>query len=720
MIVIENTETKIVEVIHEGPQGPQGPAGGGGGSIGDGDKGDILVSNTGTVWTVDAKAISYAKIQDVSATNKILGRASAGSGTVEEITCTAAGRALLDDADAAAQRVTLGAGDVNGPASSVDNAIARFDATTGKLIQSSLATLSDTGDIDATSAAVDYLQIDTAAIPPATAAGRVAWNDGTGTAQLGLKGGVTSLDVGEQKFARVYNDTGATLSKGQVVYISGAQGNRISVKLAKADSDSTSAQTIGFVAESIAAGAEGWVITDGTLSGLVTTGLTDGAVVYLSATTAGAYTTVKPSAPVHTVILGFVQRVHASAGSFYVKCDNGYELDELHNVSATSATSGNTLIYDAVAGLWKAANLTDGGGITITEGAGTITVSVSDGDKGDVVVSGSGANWQIENKAVSYAKIQDVSATDRILGRVSAGAGTVEEITCTAAGRALLDDADAAAQRTTLGLGTLATQSGTFSGSSSGNNSGDQMVFKTISVAGQTDIIADSIQDTLTLAAGPNVTITTDATNDIITISATGGGGGGTSYTAGNGLDLVGTEFSVDLKANGGLVIEATELAVDLGASAITGTLAIADGGTGATTAADARTNLGLGTLATQNGTFSGTSSGTNTGDQTITLTGDVTGTGTGSFAATIANLAVTTAKVANDAITYAKLQNVVANRLLGREPGADGDAQELQLGSNLVISGGALQVINLQKTITSGTAAPSGGSDGDIYLQYT
>jgi hypothetical protein len=57
-----------------------------------------------------------------------------------------------------------------------------------------------------------------------------------------------------------------------------------------------------------------------------------------------------------------------------------------------------------------------------------------------------------------YAYIQNVSATDKILGRASAGAGVIEEIACTAAGRALLDDTDAAAQRTTLGLGTIATQ----------------------------------------------------------------------------------------------------------------------------------------------------------------------------------------------------------------------------------------------------------------------
>ena len=84
------------------------------------------------------------------------------------------------------------------------------------------------------------------------------------------------------------------------------------------------------------------------------------------------------------------------------------------------------------------------------------------------------ATSQIANDAVTYAKMQNVSATDKLLGRSTAGAGDVEEITCTAAGRALLDDADATAQRTTLGLGTLATQSGTFSGTSSGTNTGDQ------------------------------------------------------------------------------------------------------------------------------------------------------------------------------------------------------------------------------------------------------
>jgi hypothetical protein len=113
-------------------------------------------------------------------------------------------------------------------------------------------------------------------------------------------------------------------------------------------------------------------------------------------------------------------------------------------------------------------------GALTKSGSNVVTV----GDTGTVSTA------MVANDAVTYAKLQNVSATDRLLGRSTAGAGDVEEITCTAAGRALIDDADAAAQRTTLGLGTLATQSGTFSGTSSGTNTGDQTITLTGDVTG--------------------------------------------------------------------------------------------------------------------------------------------------------------------------------------------------------------------------------------------
>jgi len=109
-------------------------------------------------------------------------------------------------------------------------------------------------------------------------------------------------------------------------------------------------------------------------------------------------------------------------------------------------------------------------------------------------------------------------------------------------------------------------------------------------VAGDSGSTGMTPGDTLTIAGGTRCT--TVMSGDTLTINANAD----TAYTAGDGLDLAGTEFSTDLKANGGLVIESTEVAVDLGASSITGTLAVADGGTGAVSLTDGGVLLGSGT----------------------------------------------------------------------------------------------------------------------------
>ena len=126
----------------------------------------------------------------------------------------------------------------------------------------------------------------------------------------------------------------------------------------------------------------------------------------------------------------------------------------------------------------------------IADGAITAAKIADGAITGSDISPGSLTGAGLASATVTYDKIQNVSATDRLLGRTSAGAGTVEEIACTAAGRALLDDADAATQRATLGLGTISTGNGTwvdgssFSGSSSGTNTGDQTITLTGDVVG--------------------------------------------------------------------------------------------------------------------------------------------------------------------------------------------------------------------------------------------
>lgn len=172
-----------------------------------------------------------------------------------------------------------------------------------------------------------------------TTAGSVYWNDTDGTLNIVLKGGQTISRVGETQHIRALNNTGAQIARGKVVYVVGAQGQRLTIALADADTEILSKDTIGFTAEAIADGAEGFVIVQGVINNISTTGMTDGATVYLSQT-AGSYTTTPPADPAHLVILGFiVNGGSGGAGSIYVKVDNGYELEELHNISDSAKTT---------------------------------------------------------------------------------------------------------------------------------------------------------------------------------------------------------------------------------------------------------------------------------------------------------------------------------------------------------------------------------------------
>ena len=201
--------------------------------------------------------------------------------------------------------------------------------------------------------------------PTGTAAvATTRWNDAIGSSETTLKGGSVILKNGIDLVARVVNkvDPNTTLTKAnyQVVRISGAQGQRLAVDLAQANNDNNSADTLGIVTETIATNQEGFIMTVGQLEGINTTGSlqsetwTDGDVLYLSPTTAGAITNIKPTgATGHIVILGYVEYAHANNGKIYVKIMNGWELDELHNVYISSLENNQILSYETATSLWK-------------------------------------------------------------------------------------------------------------------------------------------------------------------------------------------------------------------------------------------------------------------------------------------------------------------------------------------------------------------------------
>ena len=167
----------------------------------------------------------------------------------------------------------------------------------------------------------------------------------------------------------VRNTTGATLTKGTIVYISGATGNKPTVSKAIATGDSTSAQTFGMCQANISNNSNGYVVCVGDLGGLDTSALTEGAQLYLSSTTAGTYTTTKQLAPNHLVYIGVVTRAHPTQGQIEVKIQNGYELDEIHDVAISSLANNDGLFYEASTDLWKNKSIATVLGYTPANGA---------------------------------------------------------------------------------------------------------------------------------------------------------------------------------------------------------------------------------------------------------------------------------------------------------------------------------------------------------------
>jgi len=767
---------------------------------------------TGT--SIATNTLTYDKIQQVSA-NKLLGR-SASTGNVEEIDCTVYIRTLLDDADAAGARSTLELGVVATGNTVNTSLLEDLSVTTGKInnlavtagklaadavetakildgavTSAKIQTSGITGS-NVSAGAIDTVHIAASGVTLAKMAA-----SSVGTTQL-VDSGITQAKLAASSIATVnIIDSGVTqakLASGSVATINIIDSGVTQVKLA-----SGSVATINIVdsAVTLAKMASGSVGTAQFVdSGITQSKLAADAVATINILDSGVTQTklaANAVATINVIDSGITQSKLAS-GSI----DTINIVDSAVTLAKIASGSVNT------------AQLVDSGITTAKLASGAVTISklsLSSGELSGAVitassipsgsyVSGSIPTAAIEDNAVTFAKIQQV-ASGVLLGRASAGSGNVESITLTEAGRALLDDADAAAQRTTLGLDTMAVQAASgvaITGGTAVLSSGT-ISYATINggvISGITDLAvadggtgastASGARTNLGLAIGTDVQaydaalasiaglttasgqlIYTTASDTYATSTITAAGrailddadasaqrttlglgslavkntvGSGdydsSSIVTANIADsAITTAKLVDSGVTTVKIVDANVTAAKLASDSVT-TVKIVDsnvttakianaavsyskiqatsssdvilgrfsasGGTveeipctsaarsilDDASVADIRTTLGLGTLATQNGSFSGTSTGTNTGDQTITLSGDVTGTGTAGFTTTIANDAVTTVKILNNAITTAKIvdSGVTAAKLsdnsaavvAGSTPTGDGD----------------------------------------------
>lgn len=451
------------------------------------------------------------------------------------------------------------------------------------------------------------------------AVGRMIWDDGEGTVDLGLKGGNVVCKIGVQEYVRAYNDTLLTMTKGEVVYISGAQGNRVAVKLAQANNDTNSAHTIGIVAETIAAGGEGWVQVSGPIYKLDTLGTIAGDTVYLSPTVPGEWTTTKPVAPNHLVIVGFIERVHASVGSIFIKIDNGYELDELHNVKITSVQPDDLLQYDSAGPYWKnvalsslsigtATNLSGGAAGSVPyQTAASTTTFLPIGTAAQVLKTNAGATAPEWVSGAALTKTDDTNVTLTLGGSPASSLLAATSITVGWTGQLGATRGGTGQSTYTLGDTLYSSATNTLA-KLAGNITTTRQFLRqtgtgTVSAAPswdtvtKTDVGLSNVENTAlsTWAGSANITTlgtVTSGTWSATTIAATRGGTGQSSYAIGDLLYASTTTALsrlADVATGNALISGGVGVAPAWGKIGLTthvsGTLGVGNGGTGTATA---------------------------------------------------------------------------------------------------------------------------------------
>ena len=265
-----------------------------------------------------------------------------------------------------------------------------------------LTGLTINGNLTATTISnVDYIDFNKTAVV-SHQEGRIHWNDSIKTLEIDTENSQVQLKVGHDLVVRVNNQTASTILKGSAVYINGEQGQRPTITLANYSGESTSAGTLGLAMGNISPSSNGYVITQGILEGVNTLAYSAGTPLYLY--TGGTLTSTKPQAPNHDVRIGKVIVSNATTGSIYVNIQNGYELDELHDVRITSATTGDLLVRSTYNGsnVWVNSKTLTGdyvvnGNLNVTGGTQSIFSGNSSSDLVRITQTGLGNAFVVED-----------------------------------------------------------------------------------------------------------------------------------------------------------------------------------------------------------------------------------------------------------------------------------------------------------------------------------
>lgn len=219
----------------------------------------------------------------------------------------------------------------------------------------------------------DFIQFDTAYATTLTA-GQLGW-DGNNTLGIGMAGGHVIQHIGEDQF--FYCKATSAITKGQVVMFTGAVGASGVPTGAPATGIADGSYIMGVAAEAIAFNDFGLVQSFGTLRNVNTTTYADGEILWYNPAVTGGLTATKPSAPnVKVQMAAVINGGSSGGGTILIRINPGSQLGGTDsNVQLGTPISGNTLIYDAVAGYWENANISAGTGVSVTNGAGSITVA---------------------------------------------------------------------------------------------------------------------------------------------------------------------------------------------------------------------------------------------------------------------------------------------------------------------------------------------------------